>query len=117
MSKLFGKFLKGSSLLALVAAPAVVFAAAPTGPISVFGLQGSYNDFKLEGGSESDKDHMPEAGLFYNFGNKLTAESGFIYQAGIEAKYGEKSDNKLKEGQADLGSAGVPRSTRATLST
>jgi len=102
MSKLFGNFLKHSSLLALVAAPAVVFAAPSTDPISPFGILGSYNDFKLEGGSESDKDHMPEAGLFYNFGNKLTAESGFIYQAGVEAKYGEKSDNKLKEGQADL---------------
>ena len=102
MSKLFGKFLKNTSLLALVAAPGVVFAAPSTDPISTFGIMGSYNDFKLEGGSESDKDHMPEAGLFYNFGNKLTAESGFIYQAGIEAKYGEKSDNKLKEGQADL---------------
>ena len=102
MSKLFGNLLKHSSLLALVAAPAVVFAAPSTDPISTFGILGSYNDFKLEGGSESDKDHMPEAGLFYNFGNKLTAESGFIYQAGVEAKYGEKSDNTLKEGQADL---------------
>ena len=102
MSKLFGKVLKGSSLLALVAAPAVVFAAPSTAPISTFGLLGSYNDFKLEGGSESDKDDMPEVGLFYNFGNKLTAESGFIYQAGIQAKYGKKSDNKLKDGQADL---------------
>ncbi len=45
---------------------------------------------------------MPQAGLFYNFGNKLTAESGFIYQAGVDAKFGKKSDNKLKEGQADL---------------
>lgn len=102
MSKLFGNLLKHSSLLALVAAPAVVFAAPSTDPISTFGILGSYNDFKLEGGSESDKDHMPEASLFYNFGNKLTAESGFIYQAGVEAKYGKKSDNKLKEGQADL---------------
>ncbi|WP_460063782.1 outer membrane beta-barrel protein [Pseudomonas sp. H2_H09] len=102
MSRLFGTFLKNSSLLALVAAPAVVFAAPSTDPISTFGILGSYNDFKLEGGSESDKDHMPQAGLFYNFGNKLTAESGFIYQAGIEAKYGKKSDNKLKEGQVDL---------------
>ena len=102
MSRLFGTFLKNSSLLALVAAPSVVFAAPSTDPISTFGILGSYNDFKLEGGSESDKDHMPQAGLFYNFGNKLTAESGFIYQAGIEAKYGKKSDNKLKEGQADL---------------
>ncbi|MBA1429696.1 MULTISPECIES: outer membrane beta-barrel protein [Pseudomonas fluorescens group] len=102
MSKLFGKFLKNASWLALVATPTVTLAAPSTDPISTFGILGSYNDFKLEGGSESDKDHMPEAGLFYNFGNKLTAESGFIYQAGIEAKYGEKSDNKLKEGQADL---------------
>ena len=78
MSKLFGKFLKNTSLLALVAAPGVVFAAPSTDPISTFGIMGSYNVFKLEGGSESDKDHMPEA------------------------KYGEKSDNKLKEGQADL---------------
>ena len=102
MSKLLVKFLKSSSLLAMVAAPAVVFAAPTTDPISTFGIMGSYNNFKLEGGSESDKEHMPEAGLFYNFGNKLTAESGFIYQAGVEAKFGKKSDNKLKEGQADL---------------
>ncbi|SQH33829.1 hypothetical protein [Pseudomonas mucidolens] len=32
---------------------------------------------------------MLEAGLFYNVGNKLTAESGFIYQAGVEAKFGK----------------------------
>lgn len=102
MSKLFGKFLKNTSVFALVAAPAMVFAAPPTGPISTFGILGAYNDFKLEGGSQSDKDNMPEAGLFYTFGNKLTAESGFIYQAGVTAKYGKKSDNKLKDGQADL---------------
>ena len=102
MSKLFGTLLQNTSLLALVAAPAVVFAAPSTDPIYTFGIQGSYNDFIFEGGSESVKSHMPQAGLFYNFGNKLTAESGFIYQAGIEAKYGEKSDDKLKEGQADL---------------
>jgi len=102
MSKLFGKILKNSSVLALVAAPAMAFAAPSTGPISTFGIQGSYNDSKLEGGSKSEKDHAPQGGLFYNFGNKLTAESGFIYQAGVEAKYGENSGNKLKEGQADL---------------
>lgn len=102
MSKLFGTFLKHSSILALVAAPGLVLAAPSTDPIAILGLEGSYNDFKLEGGSKSDKDHMPQAGVFFNFGNKLTAESGFIYQAGVEAKYGEKSDNKLKEGQADL---------------
>ncbi len=38
MSKLFGKILKNSSVLALIAAPGVVFAAAPTDPISTFSL-------------------------------------------------------------------------------
>jgi len=32
----------------------------------------------------------------------MTAESGFIYQIGAEAKYGKKNDDKLKEAQADL---------------
>ncbi len=63
MSKLFGKFLKGSSLLALVTAPAVVFAAATTGPISVLGLQGSYNDFKLEGGQRHGRPQGPHQPL------------------------------------------------------
>ncbi|MGF6591902.1 outer membrane beta-barrel protein [Pseudomonas sp. 2835] len=94
--------LRKTCALALLAAPLSAFAAPDTGPISTFGLSGSYNKFKLEGGSESDTSHMPQAGLFYNFGNKMTAESGFIYQAGVEAKYGEKDDDKLKEGQADL---------------
>jgi len=102
MSKLFGKILKNSSVLALVAAPAVAFAAPSTGPISIFGIQGSYSDFKLQGGSQSEKDYAPEGGVFFNFGNKLTAESGFIYQAGVEANYGENSGSKLKEAQADL---------------
>ena len=102
MSTVFGKILAKTSVLALVASPFCAIAAPSTAPISTFGLLGSYNDFKLEGGSESEKDHMPEGGLFYNFGNKMTAESGFIYQAGVDAKFGERDDNKLKEGQADL---------------
>ena len=101
MSNVFGTALK-SSILAFLALPAAAFAAPDTGPISTFGILGSYNDFKLEGGSDSQKDHLPEGGLFYNFGNKMTAESGFIYQAGVDAKFGKKDDNKLKEGQADL---------------
>ncbi|EPL10505.1 outer membrane beta-barrel protein [Pseudomonas sp. CF161] len=101
MSNIFGTALKGS-ILAFLALPAAAFAAPDTGPISTFGILGSYNDFKLEGGSDSQKDHLPEGGLFYNFGNKMTAESGFIYQAGVDAKFGKKDDNKLKEGQADL---------------
>jgi len=91
-----------SSALALIATPMVAMAAPSTDPISQFGLLGSYNHFKLQGGSQSEKDHLPTGGLFYNFGNKMTAESGFIYQAGVEVKYGKDDDNKLKEGQGDL---------------
>jgi hypothetical protein len=95
------RLLKLCALTTLLAAP-YAMAASSTDPVFTAGLLGSYGDYKLEGGSESDKEHMPQAGLFFNFGNKLTAESGFIYQAGVEAKYGKKSDNKLKEGQGDV---------------
>lgn len=43
----------------------MVFAAPSTDAISAFGILCSYNDFKLEGGSQSDKDHLPQAGLYY----------------------------------------------------
>ena len=45
---------------------------------------------------------MAQGGVFANYGNKMTAESGFIYQLGGEAKYSKKDGNKLKEAQADL---------------
>nr|WP_191486412.1 outer membrane beta-barrel protein [Pseudomonas sp. FEN] len=80
----------------------VAMAAASTDPISQFGLLGSYNNQKLQGSSHPEKNHVPEAGLFYNFGNKMTAEAGLIYQAGVEVKYGKRNDNTLKEGQGDL---------------
>jgi len=94
--------LRNTCILALACAPLSAFAAPDTNPIFTLGLQGSYNKFKLEGGSESDTDHLGQGGVFATFGNKMTAESGFIYQIGAEAKYGEKDDNKVKEAQADL---------------
>ncbi|WP_210711554.1 outer membrane beta-barrel protein [Pseudomonas sp. MWU349] len=102
MSKVFATLLASTSAATLLALSSSAMAAPATGPISTLGILGSYNDFKLEGGSESDKEHLGEGGGFYNFGNKMTAESGLIYQAGVEAKFGKKHDNKLKEGQADL---------------
>jgi len=89
-------------ILALLGAPLAAVAAPSTDPLFTLGLSGSYDKFKFEGGSESDDHHMGQGGVFATFGNKLTAESGFIYQAGAEAKYGKKDDNKLKEAQADL---------------
>lgn len=94
--------LRHTCLLALIAAPLAATAAPSTDPLFTIGLQGAYDKFKFEGGSESDKEHMGQGGVFATFGNKLTAESGFIYQIGAEAKYGKKNDNKLKEAQADL---------------
>lgn len=94
--------LRHSCLLALLGAPLAASAAPSTDPLFTLGLMGSYDKFKFEGGSDSDKEHMGQGGVFATFGNKMTAESGFIYQVGAEAKYGKKNDNKLKEAQADL---------------
>lgn len=94
--------LRHTCLFALLGSPLLATAAPSTDPLFSVGLLGAYDKFKFEGGSESEKDHMGEGGVFATFGNKLTAESGFIYQAGAEAKYGKKNDNKLKEAQADL---------------
>ncbi|MGE8410588.1 MAG: outer membrane beta-barrel protein [Pseudomonas sp.] len=96
------KLLAPTCILALLGAPLAAVAAPSTDPLFTFGLLGSYDKFKFEGGDESDSDHLGQGGVFATFGNKLTAESGFIYQVGAEAKYGKKDDNKLKEAQADL---------------
>ena len=96
---LTAKLLRHTCALALFSAPMAVMAAPSTDPLFTIGLLGSYSDFKFEGGRESDKEHMGQGGVFANFGNKMTAESGFIYQIGGEAKYSKKNDNKLKEAQ------------------
>ncbi|MBD8495449.1 outer membrane beta-barrel protein [Pseudomonas syringae] len=96
------KLLRHTCILALLGAPLAAVAAPSTDPLFTFGLLGSYDKFKFEGGDESDSDHLGQGGVFANFGNKMTAESGFVYQIGGQAKYGEKDDNKLKEAQADL---------------
>lgn len=99
---LTAKLLRHTCALALISAPLAAMAAPSTDPLFTIGLLGSYSDFKFEGGHRSDKEHMAQGGIFANFGNKMTAESGFIYQIGGEAKYSKKNDNKLKEAQADL---------------
>ncbi|MBF8781906.1 outer membrane beta-barrel protein [Pseudomonas fulva] len=96
------KLLRHTCLLALLGTPLATMAAPSTDPLFTFGLLGSYDKFKFEDGSESDTDHLGQGGVFANFGNKMTAESGFVYQIGALAKYGEKNDNKLKEAQVDL---------------
>lgn len=84
------------------------YALAQQGPVSQLGIQGSYNEYTFDSDIDQiddSKSRMPKVGVFYNFGNKLTADSGFIYEAGIEAAYGEKDDNEVREarGEIDLG--------------
>lgn len=94
-----------ASTLTVLLVPAYAFAQAP---VSQLGIQGSYNEYKFDSNIDAiddNKERMPKIGAFYNFGNKLTGEAGFIYQVGIEANYGEKSDNEIREarGEIDLG--------------
>lgn len=89
-----------------------VYADSVTDPISNLGLIGSHNQYKLSVFDESDKSRVNQGGLYYNFGNKLTGQEGFIYQIGAEGQYGKKDDTKYKSARAefDLG-------LRAALST
>ncbi|HKS13592.1 MAG TPA: hypothetical protein VJS90_11215, partial [Pseudomonas sp.] len=82
--------LRNTCILALICAPASAFAAPDTGPVFTLGGLGSYDKFKLEGGRQTASAHAGQGGVFATFGNKMTAESGLIYQVGIEGKYGEK---------------------------
>jgi hypothetical protein len=112
MSKLFGKFLKNTSVFALVAAPAMVFAAPPTGPISTFGIRGADNDFKLEGGSQRDKDNMPEVGLFYS----SPLSPALSTRRALPPSTAKRATTSSRMARPTLTSAGVPRWMRATRS-
>ncbi|MCG7373987.1 MULTISPECIES: hypothetical protein [Pseudomonas] len=78
--------------------------AASTDPLLTLGLSGSYNEYRLDGQGidEDDKSYLGEGGVFAEFGNKISGGPGWVYQASLNAKYGEKNDSKTKEGQADF---------------
>lgn len=84
------KVLMGASAATILLAP---FMAQAADPISNIGLMGSHNRYKLTSKIDkldNSKERMPKGGIYYNFGNKLTGEEGFIYQAGAHAQYGKK---------------------------
>ncbi|VVO23633.1 hypothetical protein [Pseudomonas fluorescens] len=83
-------------------APTISNAALPTEPVFAFGLLGSYSALEFTGRRSTDTEHMPEGGLFLNFGNKMTAQTGLVYHAEISGQYSEKQNQKVKDGQADL---------------
>lgn len=84
------------------------FALQAAEPISNIGITGSYNEYKVSSdipSLDNNKQRMPKAGIYYNYGNKMTGGEGLIYQAGIDAKYGKRNDVKDKQAQieADVG--------------
>lgn len=83
-------------------APTISSAAPPTDPVFAFGLLGSYSVLEFTGRRSTDTERMPEGGLFLNFGNKMTAQTGLVYHAEISGQYSEKQNQKVKDGQADL---------------
>lgn len=84
------------------------FALQAAEPISNIGITGSHNTYKISSDIDdldNNKQRMPKAGIYYNYGNKMTGGEGLIYQAGIDAKYGKRNDVKDKQAQieADVG--------------
>lgn len=100
-----GNLFLNASVIGALSVPFYAVAATPSDPISTFGISGSYNEYELESDIDSidgEDENLPKGGLFYSFGNKMTGESGLVYEAGVAAKYGEKDDSELLEGQFDV---------------
>ena len=92
------------SMLALGVAWAVPSWAEPkvSDPAHSVGLSATHNQYKFESPDDSSKERVNQGGVFYNWGNKLTGEQGFIYQIGGEAQYGEKGDTEVKSARIEL---------------
>lgn len=71
-------------------------------PLFGVGLIGSYTEMEFSARDTTGTAHMPEGGVFLNFGNKMTAESGLVYHAEISGKYAEKYSEEVKDAQVDL---------------
>ncbi|WP_264653197.1 hypothetical protein [Pseudomonas sp. JUb96] len=84
------------------ALPALSVAAPSTDPVFTVGLIGNYSELEFEGQRSSDTEYIPEGGLFLNYGNKLTAQSGLVYHAELSGQYVERQGERVKDAQADL---------------
>lgn len=93
-----------ASTVGLILSP--MYAMAAEGPVSNLGIIAAYNNYELN--SDNDDidgrdENVGKAGIFYNYGNKMTGGPGMIFQLGADARYGEESsDNKIKDARADL---------------
>jgi hypothetical protein len=83
-------------------APPLTCAAPSEDPVFAVGVLGSYSELEFTGSSTTSTEHIPEAGLFLNFGNKMTGRGGLVYQAEITGQYSEEKHQRVTDGQADL---------------
>ena len=93
-----------ASTLGLVMSPMYAMAL-DEGPVSNLGIIGAYNEYELNSDNanvDGRDENVGKAGLFYNYGNKMTGGPGFIYQIGVDARYGERNDDEIKDARADL---------------
>ncbi|MDD2056455.1 hypothetical protein N5D52_18050 [Pseudomonas sp. GD03860] len=82
--------------------PVLTMAATTTDPVLGVGLIGSYSELEFKGRTSTDTEYIPEGGLFINFGNKLTAHTGLVYQAELSGQYVERQGERVKDAQADV---------------
>lgn len=73
-----------------------------TDPKHSFGLSASHNQYRVDTALDDDKDRLNKGGVFYNWGNKLTGQEGWVYQIGADAQYGERGDSEVKSGRIEL---------------
>lgn len=96
------KILIQASAVGLIVGPTYVMASEP---VSNLGIIVAGDKYKLKS-SNDDLDgrdeNLGKAGVFYNYGNKMTGGPGTIFELGATARYGEKDDNKVKDARADV---------------
>ncbi|MBF4554919.1 hypothetical protein H7698_02460 [Pseudomonas sp. p50] len=82
--------------------PTVSSAISPSDPVFAVGFLGSYSVLEFTGHRSTNTEHIPEGGLFLNFGNEMTAQTGFIYHAEITGQYSEEKNQAVTDGQVDV---------------
>lgn len=71
-------------------------------PVHQFGISASHNQYKFDSPTDNSKERVNKGGLYYHWGNKLTAEQGVIFQFAAEAQYGEEGDAEVKSALAEF---------------
>lgn len=99
------KMLIPVSAVGLMAGSTYVMAADPVSNLGIIVAADKYEMNSDNDDVDGRDETVGKGGIFYNYGNKMTGGPGTIYQIGIEARYGEKNDDEVKDAtaEADLG--------------